>query len=368
MIELTNNDQGSAATSDSTTRITTEKFAPSTTYLRIDGNIIDDTRRAGLTALREPFPASAVSYLPKGGTKLAYVGHANVTDRLLASDLAWNWKPLARNADGTPLIKQEGKLLTLWIELTVNGVTRLGVGTCEPGKFDPLKELVGDAIRNAAMRFGVALDLWSKAELEHGDQNETPPTETKPKRANRPTPPAKAATVPTPDPVPQPPAGNDSGEITTGTVAADADKPSTAQTRKLMALLAEHGLGDDNARRAFAGVDSFTELTKTDTHRLIEQLETGDITAWPASENHSVRKQLLAALAETEPENQKRRQLLGRSLLDAVESRISSDGWADGVKRKPNWAELQVGELQAMLALLAERRAGRAPGKTDLGA
>jgi len=49
----------------------------------------------------------------------------------------------------------------LWIRLTVLGVTRPGVGE---GK-NP-KERIGNAIRNAAMRFGVALDLWAKEELE----------------------------------------------------------------------------------------------------------------------------------------------------------------------------------------------------------
>jgi hypothetical protein len=48
----------------------------------------------------------------------------------------------------------------LWIKLTICGVTRLGVGD---GK--NAKEVIGDAIRNAAMRFGVALDLWAKENL-----------------------------------------------------------------------------------------------------------------------------------------------------------------------------------------------------------
>ena len=48
----------------------------------------------------------------------------------------------------------------LWIKLTICGTTRLGVGD---GK--SLKECIGDAIRNAAMRFGVALDLWAKENL-----------------------------------------------------------------------------------------------------------------------------------------------------------------------------------------------------------
>lgn len=51
----------------------------------------------------------------------------------------------------------------LWIRLTIAGVTRIGVGDGSS-----LKEIVGDAVRNAAMRFGVALDLWTKDELESG--------------------------------------------------------------------------------------------------------------------------------------------------------------------------------------------------------
>ncbi|HKN46238.1 MAG TPA: hypothetical protein VJW23_20185, partial [Propionibacteriaceae bacterium] len=43
------------------------------------------------------------------------------------------------------------------------GVTRIGVGDGQT-----MKVKIGDAIRNAAMRFGVALDLWAKVELQHG--------------------------------------------------------------------------------------------------------------------------------------------------------------------------------------------------------
>jgi hypothetical protein len=112
--------------------------------------------------LRKPFPDSAIGTLPKGGTNLSYVGHAATTDRLLSVDPAWTWRPLATDDAGLPALDRAGNL---WIELTVCGVTRLGVGD---GK--SAKECIGDAIRNAAMRFGVALDLWSKEELEqsHG--------------------------------------------------------------------------------------------------------------------------------------------------------------------------------------------------------
>lgn len=124
-------------------------------------------------ALRKPFAKSAIGKIPKGGAQLDYVGHAAVTDRLLAVDPQWSWEPVAFDDQGQPLISNQGKRLVMWIRLTVANVTRLGVGTCQPNAFEPEKELVGDALRNAAMRFGVALDLWSREELEYADQ-ETP--------------------------------------------------------------------------------------------------------------------------------------------------------------------------------------------------
>ncbi len=62
----------------------------------------------------------------------------------------------------------------LWIRLTVLGVTRLGYGDAE-GKTggNAIKEAIGDALRNAAMRFGAALDLWHKGDL-HLDDDAAP--------------------------------------------------------------------------------------------------------------------------------------------------------------------------------------------------
>lgn len=116
-------------------------------------------------ALRAAFPPELVGKLPKGGTQLDYVGHAAVTDRLLAVDPLWSWEPLAFDPDGGPLVRYEGTDSVLWIRLTVCGVTRIGVGIAATKSFELSKQLVSDAIRNAAMRFGVALDLWSKEDL-----------------------------------------------------------------------------------------------------------------------------------------------------------------------------------------------------------
>jgi hypothetical protein len=119
---------------------------------------------SGLDLLRVPFPEHQISQLPRGGITLSYVGHAALTDRLLDADPAWNWEPMAFTADGLPKFDETGGL---WIKLTVCGVTRLGYGHA-PDKRSPgdrEKEVIGDALRNAAMRYGTALDLWHKGDL-----------------------------------------------------------------------------------------------------------------------------------------------------------------------------------------------------------
>ena len=148
-----------------------------------------------LNKLREPFPAHHISKLPKesreqidqrkanrsfgvsckicGGwhhknaVHLDYVGHAALTDRLLDTDVMWSWEPVAFDQRGLPAVDQNGGL---WIRLTVCGVTRLGYGHAD-GKSggDAVKEAIGDALRNAAMRFGAALDLWHKGQLHLPD-------------------------------------------------------------------------------------------------------------------------------------------------------------------------------------------------------
>jgi hypothetical protein len=89
-----------------------------------------------------------------------------LTDRLLEADPFWFWEPLAFTDDGLPRFDDTGGL---WIKLTVGGVSRLGYGHAETKSFQEagarLKEVIGDALRNAGMRFGCALDLWHKGDL-----------------------------------------------------------------------------------------------------------------------------------------------------------------------------------------------------------
>jgi len=107
--------------------------------------------------------ASTLATLPKGNAQLSYMGHAEVTLALIDVDPCWTWEPCGREADGSPVIIERGKRLIMWATLTVCGKTLTGCGTCDASKGEPEKELIGDFLRNASMRFGIGTKLWSKA-------------------------------------------------------------------------------------------------------------------------------------------------------------------------------------------------------------
>ena len=232
-------------------------------------------------ALRKPFPAESVGKLPKpvrsqdpdkgkcvAGSKysadghycggyharsmhLDYVGHAATTDRLLTVDPDWTWEPFALTEDGLPALDRSGNL---WIRLTICGTTRIGVGD---GK--SAKECIGDAIRNAAMRFGVALDLWAKEDLvefaqaaAHRQQSTASPTS-----------PASPRSAPSPVDI---------------TASLDGEVMVTAeQTELLKALMADLAL-DGKAMLAAAceitgrKITSATDLTEIEADLVIAEL------------------------------------------------------------------------------------------------
>jgi hypothetical protein len=119
-----------------------------------------------------------VSQIEKNGVRLDYVGHAEITKILIEIDPEWSWQPVAwengRPATHTQLgkiTKRDGTVLefptvSMWGHLTLLGVTRVAVGSVEAHKADLDKELVSDFLRNAAMRFGIALALWTKGETK----------------------------------------------------------------------------------------------------------------------------------------------------------------------------------------------------------
>lgn len=157
---------------------------------------MSEEKKTGLELMRVPFEPHQISKLPKPTKRqteevrndfkkgircqecgqwhhrdvvhLDYVGHAALTDRLLDCDPAWNWEPMAFDERGAPALDQNGGM---WIKLTVCDQTRMGYGHADGKKGgDAIKEVIGDALRNAAMRFGAALDLWHKGDLHVDDE------------------------------------------------------------------------------------------------------------------------------------------------------------------------------------------------------
>jgi hypothetical protein len=135
-----------------------------------------------------------VGKLPKGGMQLDFVGHADVTKMLIEIDPEWTWEPTAFDANGLPAYRVENGMAHMAGWLTILGVRRLGIGSVMHNKPDLLKELISDFIRNASMRFGVCLSLWTKQEWDDVSYTSSTP-------APKPAPVAKVEPVKPTDPL-----------------------------------------------------------------------------------------------------------------------------------------------------------------------
>ena len=139
-------------------------------------------------ALRAPFPPEEIEKLPKplsredrdkgkclegsrysadghycGGwharsIHLDYVGHGGICMRLneVVGPENWSLEPFALSPEGLPLMARG----EFWVKLTILGVTKMEVAA----NYSSTQEAVGDALRRAAMRFGVGTYLWSKSD------------------------------------------------------------------------------------------------------------------------------------------------------------------------------------------------------------
>jgi hypothetical protein len=217
-------------------------------------------------ALREPFPPEKIGKLPRGGVVLDFVGHAATTDRLLQVDPEWTWTPVAHDERGLPRLDEHGGL---WINLTVCGVTRLGYGDAGT-KTGPnaVKEAIGDAIRNAAMRFGVALDLWAKEDLSKTPRS----VSTRPTRA--PKAPSNASA---------PPTGDEHSRMHAQPATSDLKLPpeakgviTAAQVKKMWTMARGYGLGDDQVKEIVVnvgGVDSSKLIPRAKFEAVLAEID-----------------------------------------------------------------------------------------------
>jgi hypothetical protein len=117
-----------------------------------------------------------VGKLPKGGTSLDFVGHADITRILIEIDPHWRLVPIAWE-NGRPAVNIVNDMATMWFEMTLLGQARLAIGTAKANSMDLDKVLYGDALRNGAMRFGIGLSLWTKQEWNDLDHYQQAPLE-----------------------------------------------------------------------------------------------------------------------------------------------------------------------------------------------
>lgn len=133
-----------------------------------------------------------VGKLPKGGASLDFVGHADICRILITIDQMWSWEPIEWDG-GKPAMYIENDMLTMWGRLTVLGKSVIGVGTVKASAMEASKQVVGDFLRNASMRLGISLSLWTKSEWNDLDHNPAPAKRTTGDKAKpaMPVPPAE---------------------------------------------------------------------------------------------------------------------------------------------------------------------------------
>lgn len=238
-----------------------------------------------LKKLREPFQQDAINYKPMpmcsmdeykkltrakcamcGGyhakthtDHLAYVGHAALTARLLQVDPLWSWEPLALDEKGLPRFDSIGGM---WIKLTICGVTRLGYGHAKDMPYSEIgsreKAVIGDALRNAAMRFGAALEFWHKGKLpDEGEQ----PESGSPAATEIAMPVAKESNGPQAAPQKEQPSNPSSAQL--------AEQGELAFISKKLASLPDGGV----ALLKTLGMESLDDLTKENFTRIKNALK-----------------------------------------------------------------------------------------------
>lgn len=133
--------------------------------------------RATIDALSREFDPAVIQIKPGSARKPAtkYVSHGSCTKRLNAVCPGWSSRVVETYTylDPAGLLVCAGVLL----ELTIPGVgSRQEFGTAnQPRTFgDDAKNAASDALKRAAMRFGVALDLWESMDEHDEDAQEEP--------------------------------------------------------------------------------------------------------------------------------------------------------------------------------------------------
>lgn len=213
--------------------------------------------------LREPFDKDKIKQKRGQGNRMMnYISHGLITERLNKADPGWSSEVLTEHLYKDP---NTGRLHCegVTIALTVNGVRRVEAGgpQRQDGFSNEIKNAYSDALKRAAMRFGVALEMWESLVDSEDDEDYTAEVYQVATRV-------EAAPIPT-----------------ASVAAVGPDQPAMMrQLRYLQAAAKEAGLDgvalDAASEREF-GVKA-ADLSRRDCSTLIDIIQTGGGTPKPA--------------------------------------------------------------------------------------
>ena len=124
------------------------------------------------TALAAPFPAAAINWKTSNPTAkntttevCAYIDARDVMDRLdevLGVDgWSFDWQPVLMGTNK----KNEPIIMSAKGTITIDGASKSDVGDMNNGNFQPNKAAVSDALKRAAVHFGIARYLYDLPEM-----------------------------------------------------------------------------------------------------------------------------------------------------------------------------------------------------------
>ena len=154
-------------TADKSLAAKTENFSAENT-----NNVVTMTFPATLRALRETVDPQLVKtregWRDRNGRahQVDYVEWHTVADIL--DEKAPNWMHTIRD------IREIGETIAVIVALTIDGVTREGVGTGSAHTEIGIKKAEHDALKRAAVKFGIARELYKKEE-EHAEREAQTP-------------------------------------------------------------------------------------------------------------------------------------------------------------------------------------------------
>jgi hypothetical protein len=157
-------------------------------------------------ALSKPFPREKIQEKRgQGGRMMSYISHGLITERLNEVDPEWSWDRVEEHIyydNGIP------HCAGVTVRLTVGGIARVEAGgpQRQDGFANEIKNAYSDALKRAAMRFGVALDMWESLVDAEYDEDVTlaervpapVQRQAQPQRQQQPQPTSTVQSVPAP--------------------------------------------------------------------------------------------------------------------------------------------------------------------------